>query len=50
MEIEKESVREVARGGKPHMKKSSDREAQISKGFVQLSGLLCALRSVDFLM
>ena len=50
MAIEKEIVREVARGDKPNMRKSTDRKAQISKAFVQLSGLICALRSVDFLM
>ena len=49
MEIEKEIVREVARGDKPHLKKSTDRKAQIRKAFVQFSGLICALRSVDFL-
>ena len=50
MEIEKEIVREVARNDKPYMRKSTDRKAQISKAFVQLSGLICALRYVDFLM
>ena len=50
LEIEKEIVREVARGDKPYMRKSTDRKAQIRKAFVQLSGLICALRSVDFLM
>ena len=48
MEIEKEIVREVARGDKPYMGKSTDRKAQIRKAFVQFSGLICALR-VDFL-
>ena len=50
LEIEKEIVREVARSDKPYMRKSADRKAQIRKAFVQLSGLICALRSVDFLM
>ena len=49
MEIEKEIVREVALGDKPYLRKSTDRKAQIRKGFVQFSGLICALRSVDFL-
>ena len=30
LEIEKEMVREVARGDKPYMRKSTDRKAQIS--------------------
>ena len=38
-------MREVARDDKPYMRKSTDRKAQISKAFVQLSGLICALRS-----
>ena len=51
LEIEKEIVHEVPRGDKPYMRKSTDRKAQIRKAFVQLSGLICALRSVtDFLM
>ena len=33
MEIEKEIVREVARGDKPYMRKSTDRKAQIRKAF-----------------
>ena len=49
LEIEKEIVREVARGDKPYLRKSTDRKAQIRTAFVQLSGLICALRSVDFL-
>ena len=49
MTVEKEIVREVARGDKPYLRKSSDRKAQITKTFVQLSGLICALRSADFL-
>ena len=49
LEIEKEIVREVARGDKPYLRKSTDRKAQIRKPFVQFSGLICALRSVDFL-
>ena len=49
MEIEKEIVREVAWGDKPYLRKSTDRKAQIRKAFVQFSGLICALRSVDFL-
>ena len=50
MEIQKEIVREVARADKPYMRKSTADKAQIRKAFVQLSGLICALRSVDFLM
>ena len=50
IQIEKEIVCEVARGDKPYMRKSTDRKAQIRKAFVQFSGLICALRSVDFLM
>ena len=49
LEIEKEIVREVARGDKPYHRKSTDRKAQIRKTFVQFSGLICALRSIDFL-
>ena len=45
----KEIVCEVARGDKPYLRKSTDRKAQIRKAFVQFSGLICALRSVDFL-
>ena len=48
MEIEKEIVREVARGDKPYLRKSTDRKAQIRKAFVQLSRLICALRSQIF--
>ena len=43
LEIEKEIVREVARGDKPYTRKSTDRKAQICKAFVQLCGLICAL-------
>ena len=46
LEIEKEIVREVARGDKPYLRKSTDRKAQIRKAFVQFSGLICSLRSV----
>ena len=49
LEIEKEIVREVARRDKPYLRKSTDRKAQIRKAYVQFSGLICALRSVDFL-
>ena len=49
LEIEKEIVREVARGDKPYLRKSTDRKAQSRKAFAQFSGLICALRSVDFL-
>ena len=44
-------MREVARGDKPYLRKSTDRKAQIRKAFVrtQFSGLICALRSVHFL-
>ena len=45
----KEIVREVARGDKPYLRKSTDRKAQTRKAFVQFSGLICALRSVNFL-
>ena len=43
----------MARGDKPYLRKSTDRKAQIRKAFVQFSsvqfsGLICALRSVDF--
>ena len=50
LEIEKEIVREVARGDKHYLKKSAEHKAQISKAFVQFSGLLCALWSADFLI
>ena len=36
-------------GDKPYLRKSTVRKAQIRKAFVQFSGLICALRSVDFL-
>ena len=51
LEIEKEIAREVAGGDKPYLRKSTDRKAQISprKAFVRFSGLICALRFVDFL-
>ena len=49
LEIEKESVREVARGDKHYLRKSADCKSQISKVLIQLSGLICALRSADFL-
>ena len=49
MEIGKKIVREVAWGDKPYLRKSTDRKAQIRKAFNQFSGLICALRSVDFL-
>ena len=49
VEIEKEIVCEVARGDKPYLRKSTDRKAHIRKEFVQFSGLICALQSVDFL-
>ena len=39
----------MARGDKPYLRKSTDRKEQIRKAFVQFSGLICALRSVDFL-
>ena len=34
---------------KHHLRKSADRKAQIRKVFVQLTGLICAFRSADFL-
>ena len=36
-------------GDKHHLKKSSDRKAQIRKASVPLTGLICAFRSEDFL-
>ena len=48
LEIEKEIAREVALCDKPYLRKSTDRKAQIRKVFVQFSGLICPLRSVDF--
>ena len=36
-------------GNKPYLRKSTDRKAQIRKAFVQFSGLICALGSIDFL-
>ena len=36
-------------GDKPYLRKSTDRKAQIRKAFVQFTGLICALRYVDFL-
>ena len=47
--LEIEKVREVARGDQHYLRKSADREAQISQAFVQLTGLICAFRSADFL-
>ena len=49
LEIEKEIVREVARGDQHYVRKSADHKAQISKAFVQLTELICAFRSADFL-
>ena len=49
LEIEKEIVREVARGDKPYLRKSTDRKAQISPLDWTNAFLICALRSVDFL-
>ena len=49
MEIEKEIAREVALGVKHLLRKSADCKAQIRKTFVSLTGLICALRSADFL-
>ena len=48
-ELTAQIVREVARGDKPYLRKSTDRKAQIRKAFVQFSGLICALQSLDFL-
>ena len=45
----KEIVREVARGDKPYLRKSTDRKAQISPLNWTNAFLICALRSVDFL-
>ena len=36
-------------GDKHHPRKSADRKAQIRKAFVSITGLICALRSADFL-
>ena len=49
LEIEKEIVREVARGDKPYLRKSTDRKAQISPLNWTNAFLIGALRSVDFL-
>ena len=49
LEIEKEIVREVARGDKPYLRKSTDRKAQVSPLRWTNAFLICALRSVDFL-
>ena len=38
-----------AGGDKHHLRKSADRKAQIRKAFVELTGLICAFRSADFL-
>ena len=46
---EKEIVREVARGDKPYLRKSTDRKAQISSLNWTNAFLICALQSVDFL-
>ena len=45
----KEIVREVARGDEHYLRKSADRKAQISNALVQISELICALRSADVL-
>ena len=47
LEIEKDIVREVDRGDKPYLRKSTDRKAQIRKAFVQFSGLICASGSLS---
>ena len=55
LEIEKEIVREVARGDKPYLRKSTDRKAQIRKAFVQFSRLhdlcfaICRFSQVRFI-
>ena len=49
LEIEKEIVREVARGDKPYLRKFTDCKAQISPLNWTNAFLICALRSVDFL-
>ena len=49
LEIEKEIVREMARGEKPYLRKSADRKAQISPLSWVNVFLICALRSADFL-
>ena len=45
----KKIVREVAGGGKPYLTKSTDHKAEIRKAFFEVSGLICAFRSADFL-
>ena len=47
LEIEKEIVREVARGDKHYLRKSTDRKAQISPLNWTNAFLICALLSVD---
>ena len=49
LEIEKEIVREVARGDKHSLRKFADRKAHISMALVPLSRLNRALRSAAFL-
>ena len=46
---EKEIVREVARGDEHYLRKSKDCNAQISGALVLFTGLICALRSVEYL-
>ena len=43
LEIEKEIVREVARGDKPYLRKSADRKAQISPERTPSWFVLCDL-------
>ena len=49
MEIEKEIVREVARVINLTWENLQIAKHKSGKAFVQFSGLICALRSVDFL-
>ena len=46
---EKKIVSEVDSDEKHNLRNSADRKAQISKMFVSLTRLICALRSADFL-
>ena len=46
LEIEKDTVCELAQDDKHRLRKSEDRKAQISKAFAPLNRLFCALRSV----
>ena len=52
LEIEKEIVREVARGDKPYLRKSTDRKAQISplnERLPDLCFVICRFSQVRFI-